>query len=188
MITRDFSKATRIMHWLLAITVALLLVTIFLRLKWMDNRYMSNVIEDKLQKNGLTMEKREIRRTAGAIQHNMWKWHVYLGYALTGIYALRFLLPIGGKMKLKNPFKSGLDAKRRFEAWVYSIFYACMGISLATGLWIELGPRKFHGQMEDIHVLSIYYLVAFILIHLGGVLRAEFTKEKGIISRMISGE
>ncbi len=42
--------------------------------------------------------------------------------------------------------------------------------------------------MEEIHVLSIYYLIAYIFIHLGGVLIAEFTNEQGIISKMISGD
>ena len=42
--------------------------------------------------------------------------------------------------------------------------------------------------MEDIHVLSIYYLVPFIIIHLTGVLWAEFTDQKGIVSRIVSGE
>lgn len=42
--------------------------------------------------------------------------------------------------------------------------------------------------MEGIHVLSIYYLLAFILIHLSGVFWSEFTSQQGIISRIISGK
>ncbi|MFZ1806312.1 MAG: cytochrome b/b6 domain-containing protein [Cyclobacteriaceae bacterium] len=42
--------------------------------------------------------------------------------------------------------------------------------------------------MEEIHVLSIYYLVPFIVVHLTGVLLAEFTDQKGIVSRIVSGE
>jgi cytochrome b len=41
--------------------------------------------------------------------------------------------------------------------------------------------------MEEIHILGIYYLVAFIVMHLGGVLIAEFTDQKGIFSRIVSG-
>ena len=41
--------------------------------------------------------------------------------------------------------------------------------------------------MEEIHILGIYYLVAFIVIHLAGVIIAEFTEQKGIISRIVSG-
>jgi Ni,Fe-hydrogenase I cytochrome b subunit len=41
--------------------------------------------------------------------------------------------------------------------------------------------------MEEIHVLGIYYLMAFVIIHLAGVLRSEFIEQKGIISSIISG-
>ena len=41
--------------------------------------------------------------------------------------------------------------------------------------------------MEEIHELSIYYLLAFIVIHFGGVLVAELGSQKGIISKIISG-
>lgn len=41
--------------------------------------------------------------------------------------------------------------------------------------------------MEGIHVLGIYYLIAFIVIHLAGVFIGEFTNQKGIISRIVSG-
>ena len=67
------------------------------------------------------------------------------------------------------------------------IFYICVIVSLITGLIIELGPKELKTTMEEIHVLSIYYLVAFIAIHLAGVLIAEFTDQKGIVSRIVSG-
>jgi len=56
-----------------------------------------------------------------------------------------------------------------------------------TGLVIEFGPKAFKKPMEEIHELGIYYLVAFIVVHLTGVIWAEFTNDKGIISRIISG-
>jgi cytochrome b len=36
--------------------------------------------------------------------------------------------------------------------------------------------------------LSIYYLLGFIVLHIGGVLYAEFTTNKGIISKIVSGD
>jgi cytochrome b len=41
--------------------------------------------------------------------------------------------------------------------------------------------------MEEIHVLSLYYLLGFMVLHFGGVLLAECTTQKGLISRIISG-
>ena len=48
---------------------------------------------------------------------------------------------------------------------------------------ILIGEDEF-----EIHELGVYYLVAFIIIHLAGVLIAEFTNQKGIISKIISGK
>ncbi|WP_338149261.1 cytochrome b/b6 domain-containing protein [Aequorivita vitellina] len=60
-------------------------------------------------------------------------------------------------------------------------------VSLITGLIIELGPKYLKKPMEEIHVLGVYYLVAFIIIHIAGLLIAEFTNDKGIISRIVRG-
>jgi cytochrome b len=42
-------------------------------------------------------------------------------------------------------------------------------------------------SMEELHELSIYYLLGYIVLHIGGVLWAEMTSEKGLISRIIGG-
>jgi len=41
--------------------------------------------------------------------------------------------------------------------------------------------------LEQVHLLGIYYVLAFIAVHLAGVLKAEFTDGKGIVSRIVSG-
>ena len=90
-------------------------------------------------------------------------------------------------MKIQNPLAKNLSTKQIFQKWAYIIFYVCVVISLVSGLIIELGPKDFKEPMEEIHVLGIYYLIAFIAIHLGGVMMAEFTSDKGIISRIVRG-
>jgi len=117
----------------------------------------------------------------------MWDWHIYIGYVLVGLFSIRFLLPAFGNMKIQNPFSKNISIKMKFQKWTYIIFYLCVIVSLATGLIIEFGPKEFKKPMEEIHVLGIYYLIAFIVIHLAGVFIAEFTEQKGIISRIVSG-
>ena len=63
----------------------------------------------------------------------------------------------------------------------------CVLVSLVTGLLIEHGQKELKKPLEEIHELSIYYLLAYIVIHFTGVLIAEFTNDKGIISKIISG-
>jgi cytochrome b561 len=90
-------------------------------------------------------------------------------------------------MKFQNPLVKNLSIKEKFQKWTYIIFYLCVVISLVTGLIIEFGSKELKKPMEEIHVLSIYYLVGFIIIHVAGVFVAEFTNQKGIISRIVSG-
>ena len=117
----------------------------------------------------------------------MWDWHIYIGYVLVGLFSIRFIVPAFGHMGIQNPFAKNLSLKEKLQKWTYIIFYVCVIVSLTTGVLIELGPKALKKPMEEIHVLSIYYLIAFIAIHLAGVLMAEFTDQKGIISRIVSG-
>ncbi|MDN4166003.1 cytochrome b/b6 domain-containing protein [Cytophagales bacterium LB-30] len=185
---RSYSAVFRVLHWAIGICMLLLLLTIFLRLTWMNRTHMAEVIQQSLDANNVSLEAKEVGKIARNIREPMWQWHIYLGYVLVGLFSLRFLMHPFGKMLIQNPFKAGISRKVRFQYAMYVIFYVLVVVSLSTGLLIEHGPRSIHELMEEIHVLSIYYLLAFIVLHLGGVLLAEFTTHKGLISRVISGE
>ncbi len=176
------------MHWAIAITMLLILFTIFLRLTWMNRDNMANIIKNYLSTTDKTLSEKEIMTLARQIRKPMWDWHIYLGYVLTGLYIVRISLPFFGQMKYSNPLRKELSGKLKFQFWVYIVFYLCLATSLFTGLMIEFGPESLEKPMEEIHVLSIYYLVTFLILHIGGVLLAEFTSDKGILSRIVSGE
>ncbi|SHG17471.1 cytochrome b561 [Flavobacterium segetis] len=184
---RDFSIIFRIMHWSIAICFTVMLITIFLRLTWMNKNHVAEIIQEYLATTDQSLSKDQLITLAKKIRKPMWDWHIYFGYALVGLYTIRLILPLFGQMKFINPFAVGLSSKQRFQYWVYLIFYGCVAISLITGLIIVLGPKNLKDAMEQIHVLSIYYLLTFIVLHLGGVLLAEFTEQKGLISTVISG-
>jgi len=50
------------------------------------------------------------------------------------------------------------------------------------------GPKSVKELMEFIHVKSLYYVVLFIIIHVVGVFLADRGTDKGIISKIISGD
>ena len=182
-----YSKTYRIIHWAIAVSFLLLLITIFLRLTWMNKNNMAVIIQDYLSGTDQALTQDQLIVLAKKIRQPMWDWHIYIGYVLTGLFSLRFILPLFGQMKFQNPFTKNQSIKDKFQKWTYIIFYICVVISLVTGLIIEFGPKEFKKPMEEIHVLGTYYLIGFIVIHLAGVLIAEFTNEKGIISRIVSG-
>jgi|SRR5690554_1125977 len=182
-----YSKIYRIIHWSIAVSFLLLLVTIFLRLTWMNKNNVAAIIQDYLSGTDHVLSQDQLIILAKKIRQPMWNWHIYIGYVLTGLFSLRFMLPLFGNMKFQSPFVKNLSIKEKFQKWTYIIFYLCVVISLVTGLIIEFGPKELKVPMEEIHVLGIYYLVGFIVIHLAGVFVAEFTNQKGIISRIVSG-
>lgn len=186
--TRNYSKTYRILHWLIAFAFLLLLITIFLRKTWMEKNHVAEIIQTFLKDNGYAaLPQDEAISLAKKIRKPMWEWHIYLGYFLTGLYCIRLAVPFFGKMKFSSPFKEGLNTKTKFQFWVYLVFYTCTAVSLITGLIIEFGPKVYKKTMEEIHELSLYYLLSFMILHFAGILIAEFTSDKGLISRIISG-
>ncbi len=183
----NYSKIYRLMHWAIAISFMLLLITIFLRLTWMNKNNVSDIIQEYLKNKDLVLTQDESIILAKKIRKPMWEWHIYLGYVLTGLMVIRMLLPFFGEMKFQNPFAKNISGKDKFKKWTYLVFYVCVIVSLVTGLFLEFGPESLEHTMEDIHVLSLYYLIPFIVLHFTGILIAEFTEDKGIISRVISG-
>ena len=185
---RNYTVIYRIIHWAIAICMMLLLLTIFLRLTWMNRESMAEIIKNYLATTDQTLSQEQLGQLSRQLRRPMWEWHMYIGYVLTGLFFLRFILPFFGEMKFMSPFRKGMSAKLKFQAWVYIIFYACVVVSLTTGLIIEFGPKTWKDPMEEIHVLSIYYFVTFLVLHFAGVLIADSTNQKGIISRMIGGK
>jgi len=175
------------MHWAIALCMIMLLLTIFLRLTWLNKTNVAGIIQNYLAQTNKSLSPDEAIALAKQIRKPMWNWHIYTGYVLAALFALRLTLPFFGRMKFANPLSSELGLKVKFQYWVYLIFYVCLLISLVTGLMIEFGPKHLKDATEEIHVLSIYYLIAFLILHLGGVLAAEFSSHPGLVSRIISG-
>jgi len=185
--TTNYSKTYRIIHWSIALTILFMLFTIFLRLTWMNKYNMAEIIQDYLNKEGVSLTDDQTIILAKNIRRPMWNWHIYSGYVLTGLFSIRLLLPFFGKMKFQNPLTKGLTIKERIQKWTYIIFYIGIATSLITGLIIVFGPEYLEELAENIHVLALYYLIPFIVLHIIGVLIAEFTDQKNIISRIIRG-
>ncbi len=183
----NYSKVYRIIHWSIAISFLLLLLTIFLRLTWMNKYNVAAIIQDYLSGTEQTLSQESLIVLAKKIRQPMWNWHIYIGYVLVGLFSIRLILPAFGHMKIQNPLDKNLSTKMKLQKWTYILFYLCVMVSLVTGLIIELGPKELKKSMEEIHKLGIYYLIAFIGIHIAGVLIAEFTDQKGILSRIVSG-
>lgn len=185
--TKSYSRIYRIIHWAIAICFTFLLLTIFLRMTWLNKFNIAEIIGDFLTTKNQQLSEEELIQLGKQIRKPMWNWHIYVGYVLTALFLIRFTLPILGYMRFQNPLEHHITRKEKFQRWVYILFYFGVVISLVTGLIISLGPKEYKKSMEFFHVKSLFYLIPFILLHIGGVLYAEFTNHKGLISKIISG-
>ena len=184
---RNYSVIYRLMHWSIAFCMLFILFTVFLRLTWMNKENVANILQKYFAETNTSLTREQLIDLAKQIRKPMWVWHNYAGYVLSALFFLRLTLPFLGELKFANPFTKQLPLKVKFQYWVYLVFYVCVLISLVTGLAIEFGPANMKNTVEEIHVLSIYYLLTFLVLHVGGILIAEFTVNPGIISRIVRG-
>jgi len=185
---KRFSLASRLIHWAIAFTFLYLLVTVLLRMGWMNRGSMGTIIQNGLGEEGVTVNEDVATKVAKQVRRPMWETHIIAGYVLTGLYVVRMIINYIQGAGFASPFAKNLSGYQRFRSWVYVLFYIFVAGSLITGLLIEFGPGSIHEISEEIHKLSLYYMVGFIALHLVGVVVADGTKERGIISKIISGD
>jgi len=154
---------------------------------WMNKQHMADIIKEYLSsETQVQLDDDQLIALAKKIRKPMWVWHTYAGYVLVGLYSIRLLLPFFGEMKIRNPMDKTISTKEKFQFWTYIVFHICVVLSLITGLLIVWGSDAVHETAEEIHVLSIYYLLTFIFLHFGSILFEEI-KGNGIVSKIIGG-
>ncbi len=186
-----YTKAHRILHWLIAFTFLFILLTVWLRMDWMNKNNIGKIVAASLEKQHIQLSDEVAANIGRSVRKPMWDTHIYAGYVLLFLYVIRLVvMRIEGPV-FSNPFSRRITNKERFRSAVYLIFYICLGTSLLTGIYIELIGKTnpaVYKVMKTIHVQSLYYSLAFIFLHLAGLVLAELGTEKGIISRMIHGK
>ncbi|WP_418358429.1 MULTISPECIES: cytochrome b/b6 domain-containing protein [Shewanella] len=182
-----FPLLHRLLHWGLALTMMVMLLTVLLRMGWMDKNHMAAMIDQGLVKLGIIITDKQAVSIARAIRGVMFKWHVYFGYGVTGLVFARFIYMFKWGTHYQSAFSSQATAKQKAQAWVYWGFYAGVATSVITGLLLEFGPQAIERQAETLHQLALWYFIPFICLHFAGILLAESGSDKGIVSKMIGG-
>lgn len=185
---RSYSATYRVVHWAMALCMVIILATIFLRMTWLNKEHLANIIQNYLYSTNANLSREEIVKLARELRSPMWQWHIYAGYAFGGVLFIRFALPFFKTMKFSNPFKKHMPLKIKFQYWVYIIFYCCLVIAQVSGLLMDVGAKELKKYVEPLHVAALYYVIPFLVLHIGGVLRAEFTNQPGVVSRIIGGK
>lgn len=160
----------RILHWSIGFVILFILLTVFLRLNWMNKDIMAGILSRDLSALGVQIIYDDAVKIAKDIRRPMWNTHIYAGYILTGLFVFKMILVLIRGSSFNSPFHSGSSKRKRFQSWVYVFFYFFLSISLLTGLLIEMGPANWKASLEAIHSLSLYYVIPFLVVHFFGIL------------------
>jgi Ni,Fe-hydrogenase I cytochrome b subunit len=79
---KKFTAKHRILHWIIAISMLVLLATGFLRMYWMGRKTITAAINKELTTKNLQLPEESIRAIAKSIINPMFEWHVYFAYIL----------------------------------------------------------------------------------------------------------
>ncbi len=153
----------------------------------MGKNQMVGIMEKEISETALSKE--QMVTIAKAIREPMWQWHVIFAHVVIFAFLIRIIYMLAQGIRFPNPFKTGISVKEKLQGFTYIYFYFFVLVSAITGISLRLGLfAAWKDIIESIHKLGIYWFPIFILLHLAGVLRAEFSNKKGIVSKMISGE
>lgn len=187
----EYPRLLRLWHWLNFITISGILLTVILRKTFLNYRSNAPLIEGKAAAAGVVVPKELAVDIAKALRDRMWELHVILGFVFAGLLLLRLIAFFTGSASQSAGRFS--HQERRLLRPAYLVFYAFAGFLAVTGLLLawqaQLGLAKnLKGLIKEFHELALWGIVAFAILHLAGVLRAEWgERTRGLISRMISG-
>jgi Ni/Fe-hydrogenase 1 B-type cytochrome subunit len=202
------SLAIRIWHWIFFVVLTASLTTVLFGSTLFRTKDNIAGVQQELQEKGLTATKDQARSVAHAYSDKLWDLHKYIGFALVGLLLCRIGIEIAqpGDEQLRTKIKKAAgfkpssaadNAAKRFAQhycrvkWTYVIFYVLIGTMALTGLGLAFEDvpllRTWHRSISNVHGFVQYFIYAFILIHLVGVIRADLGRHKGLVSGMIHG-
>lgn len=201
------SALFRIWHWANFLILTGLLVTVLLRKTVLSYRDNAVILQDKLAAIGLTVTIDQAKDIARVFRDNMWAWHVNMGIVLAGLLVVRVVAEIlvGADGRLFHKLGKGLAALRAPvgakdpEATHYTVvkasyvvFYLCLAVMAGSGLALTYGEGVGLSEglldvVKEVHEYLMYFFLAFIVFHLGGVVRSELTSSPGLVSDMFNG-
>ena len=201
------SLAIRIWHWFTFIIISGSLLTVLLAKYFFSVRDSIPQIQNELKRIGGAIIDNQAKTIAKLYCDKIWDWHTYLGYGLSILFLFRIILEFFQPHDQKF-LRSIKNAKKYFYKpignknntmhyllvkYIYVGFYIVLGIMIFTGLFMAFSDnnpdlKAIRHIMKNIHSVGLYFILIFIIVHIGGILLAEKDKKnKGVVSDMING-
>lgn len=180
---RHFSPSFRVWHWLNAIAMFGLFITVVLRESVMHKSTIGAIVQTKMAELGTVITDEQAVMIGKAVRSPMWDWHIYLGIAVAVLLVARLAAV------LKNGFGFDDNAAMQKVYRLYKVVYILLAAMSISGLLLYLklaGDAK--ESIEAVHQYVGWALFAFIAVHIVGVVLAEKSDQHGLVSRMINGK
>jgi Ni,Fe-hydrogenase I cytochrome b subunit len=200
------SAAIRIWHWLTFLFIAASMVTVLFASTLLNPRENTGLVQEQLQKNGITVTMDQAFAVSHEYEDKVWDVHKWIGFGIVFLLLSRFAIELTqpGEEKLRSRLKIAIGLYKQNDSnktvyrhfisvkLTYTLFYVLILCMALTGLGMAFGrdlglPRNVYGTIKEIHSIIQYCMYAFVLVHIGGVITADITESKGIVSGMING-
>ncbi|HEY3388879.1 MAG TPA: cytochrome b/b6 domain-containing protein [Prolixibacteraceae bacterium] len=200
------SALIRIWHWATFLVLSASMVTVLVNSTILNPRDNIGLVQNQLKEKGVTVSEEQAFAVSHEYEDKMWDIHKLLGFGLAFLLVSRVLIEIGqpGEEKIRARIRNAMglykqnDGKKvEYKHYLnvkrmYMLFYLILLLMALTGLGLAFGrelgfSRQLHGTVKSIHSILQYFMYAFVFVHLCGVVIAENSKDKGIVSGMING-
>jgi len=199
------SLGIRIWHWALFVFIFGAFTTVALATFVFDTGDNIPMVQQQLQKKGLTVNAPAARGVSHAFNDKLWGLHTWIGYGIAILVLLRFVLEVfqPGPEKLAQKMRHAAGfvpvtedqagEKRHYLTvkWSYVVFYLLILVMALTGLVLAFEDVPFFQSIrrpvKTVHNFNQYLIYAFVLIHIVGVVQADNSKYPGLVSGMING-
>jgi cytochrome b561 len=147
------------------------------------------LIKEKLLELNVNLTIDQSRDVAGVISHGLWDWHIYFGYLFAILLVVRMVMV----------FKSGFDypkdtsTHKKIVYLGYKVLYVLLIVIAITGVFLH--QEELFGFtestleiFEELHGIFANLVMIFIPLHIIGVVVTDIKEDKGLVSRIISGD
>lgn len=203
---QQHSAQLRIWHWLTFLFLTGSIVTVLLNSTLLSQSDNVKLVQEQLEKKGLSATDEQAFAVSHEYEEKMWEVHKLIGYGLALLLLARIVIEFTQpeEEKMRNRLKKAVELSKSGEPnsaeyshyirvkRAYMIFFILLFLMVITGLAMAFGrdlglTREIRGGLKNVHGVIQYFMYAFVLIHLAGVILAENGKMRGIVSGMIHG-
>lgn len=185
-------------HWLTAPLIFGLVATAFLPGTLLAPGTTAKQVRSVLAAQQVNINEDQSLIIGKALTDNTWLLHQYLGYGLVLLFIFRLVLEATGRSgrrlfpPLRRTATGAYPPPGRTVRSIYLFFYLVLAVAVVTGICLSLVPwypgLQYYRLIRILHQATLYFVLLFTPIHIGGVLLAERRQQtKGIVSGMING-